>query len=92
MKKSVLHSKIIITRQLKNIFDYIIRYLGNKGNNELLIQKRLYSKLEETLKQISFAYHEIILDKISSLIRDIYRENLTGLFVKAKKELKLARI
>ena len=39
-----------------------------------------------------FIYYKIILDKVSSLIRDIYRENLIGLFVKVKEELELARI
>ena len=29
---------------------------------------------------------------MSSLIRDIYRKNLVELFIKAEKELKLARI
>ena len=70
----------------------MIKYLGNKGNNEILIEKRLYSALKKTLKQISFAYYEIILDKISSLIRDICRELLIRLFVEIKKELKFIRI
>ena len=37
-------------RQLEDISDYVIKYLGDKGNNEMLIEKRLYSKLEEVLK------------------------------------------
>ena len=69
--------------------DYIIKYLGDKRNNEILIQRRLYSALKKTLRQISFVYHGVILDKISSLIRDICRELLVGLFVEVKKELKL---
>ena len=70
----------------------MIKYLGDKGNNEILIEKRLYSKLERALRQVSFAYHRVISDKILSLIRDIYRENMVGIFVKTKKELKLIRI
>ena len=66
----------------------MIRHLGDKGNNEISIQKRLYSALEKTLRQISFAHHEIISGKISSLIRDIYQELLAGPFAKAKKKLK----
>ena len=63
----------------------MIRYLGDKESNEIFIGNRLYFKLEETLRQVSFAYYKIISDKISSLIRDIYRENIVGIFVKAKK-------
>ena len=70
----------------------MIRHLGDKGNNEILIEKRLYSKLKEALRQVSFAYYRIISDKISSLIRDIYRENMAEVFVEAKEELKLIRI
>ena len=70
----------------------MIRYTSSNKNNEILIQKGLYSRLKETLKQISFAYYGIISDKISSLIRDIYRENLVRLFAEIKKKLKLARI
>ena len=40
---------------------------------------------------MSFTYYEIISDKISSLIRDIYRKNMAGLFVKTKKELEFTR-
>ena len=70
----------------------MIKYLGDKENNELLIENRLYSKLEKALKQVSFVYCEVISDKISSLIRNIYRKNIVGIFVEAKKKLKLARI
>ena len=58
----------------------------------MLIQKRLYSRLKKVLKQISFTYHEVISDKISSLIRDIYRKKLVRLFAEIKEKLKLARI
>ena len=34
----------------------------------------------------------MISDKVSSLIRDIYRENLVKIFVKIEKKLKLIRI
>ena len=37
-------------KQSENISDYIIRYLGDKENNEILIEKRLYFKLKKTLK------------------------------------------
>ena len=70
----------------------MIRYLGDKGNNEILIEKCLYFKLEKVLKQISFAYYRIISDRISSLIRDIYRKNIVRIFVEVKEELKLIRI
>ena len=69
-----------------------MRYLGGKENNEILIGNRLYSKLEKALRQVSFVYYKIISDKISSLIRDIYRENIVGVFVEAKKKLKFTRI
>ena len=55
------------------------------------IEKRLCFKLEEVLRQISFAYYKIISDKVSSLVRDICRENIIRLFVKVKKKLKLTR-
>ena len=58
----------------------------------MLIEKRLYSKLKKALRQISFAYYRVISDKISSLIRDIYRKNIIGIFAEAKKELRLIRI
>ena len=70
----------------------MIRYLSDKGINEILIERRLYSKLEEALRQISFAYQKVISDKISSLIRDICRENMIKIFVKAEKEIKFIRI
>ena len=37
-------------KQLDDISNYIIKYLGDKGNNEILIEKRLYSKLKKTLR------------------------------------------
>ena len=58
----------------------------------MLIEKRLYSKLEETLKQVNFAYYRIISDKVLSLIRDIYRKNMIRIFVEAKEKLRLTRI
>ena len=70
----------------------MMRYLGDKENNEILIEKRLYFKLEKALKQVSFAYYKVISDKISSLIRDIYRENIIEVFEETKKELRLIRI
>ena len=70
----------------------MIKYLGDKGSNEMLIEKRLYFKLEEALKQVSFSYYKIISDKISSLIRNIYRKNMVGIFAEAKKKLRLTRI
>ena len=79
-------------KQLENISDYIIKHLDDKRNNEILIENRLYFKLKKTLKQISFAYYKVISDKISSLIRDIYRENIVEVFVKTKKKLRLTRI
>ena len=57
----------------------------------MLIGNRLYSKFKKILKQISFAHHKVISDKISSLIRDICRENIIGLFLKVEKELELIR-
>ena len=50
MKKNVLHFGIIAVSQFDNIFNYMIKYLGDKGNDEILIERRLYSKLEEVLK------------------------------------------
>ena len=50
MKKDVFYSKIITTSQLDNISDYIIKYLDDKESDEILIEKRLYSKLEKVLK------------------------------------------
>ena len=82
----------MIARQLESISDYVIKYLGDKGNDEILIERRLYSKLKEALRQISFTYYEVISDKISSLIRDIYRENIIRIFVEAEKKLKFTRI
>ena len=70
----------------------MIRHLGDKGNNEISIEKRLYSKLEKALRQVSFFYYGVISDKISSLVRNICRKNMIGIFVEAKKKLKLARI
>ena len=92
MKKYILYSRIIITSQSDNILNYIIRYLGDEENNEILIERRLYSKLKKTLKRISFAYQKVISDKISSLIRDIYRKNIIEIFVEVEEELKLTRI
>ena len=37
-------------RQLEGISDYIIKYLGDKGSNEMLIEKRLCSKLKKSIK------------------------------------------
>ena len=37
-------------RQLEGISDYIIKYLGDKEINEMLIERRLYFKLKKTLK------------------------------------------
>ena len=50
MKKNVLHFKIMTASQLGSISDYIIKYLDDKKSNEILIEKRLYSKLEKTLR------------------------------------------
>ena len=72
--------------------DYMIKYLNDKKNNEILIQKRLYSALKKALRQISFAYYGIISDKISSLMRNIYRKLLVRLFAEIKKKLKFVRI
>ena len=69
-----------------------MRHLDDKGNNEILIEKRLYSKLEKALRQVNFAYHRVISDKISSLMRDIYRKNIVKIFVKTKEKLRLTRI
>ena len=69
-----------------------MRYLGDKENNEILIEKRLYFKLKKALRQINFAYYKVISNKISSLIRDICRENIVRIFVETKKKLRLARI
>ena len=69
-----------------------MRYLGDKGNNEILIEKRLYFKLEKALRQVSFAYYRIISDRISSLMRDICRENMVRIFVEIKEELRFVRM
>ena len=37
-------------RQSDCISNYIIRYLDDKEINEILIERRLYSKLKKTLK------------------------------------------
>ena len=79
-------------KQSESISDYIIRYLGDKGVNEILIERRLYFKLKKALKQISFAHQKVISDRISSLMRDICRENMIKIFVKAEKEIKFTRI
>ena len=50
VKKYILYSRIMIVSQSDNIFNYIIRYLGDEENNEILIERRLYSKLEKALK------------------------------------------
>ena len=70
----------------------MIKYLGDKESNEILIEKRLYFKLEKALRQVSFAHYKVISDKISSLMRDIYRKNMVGIFAEIKKKLKLTRI
>ena len=79
-------------KQLEGISDYVMRHLGDKGSDEMLIEKRLCSKLEEALRQVSFAYYGVISDRISSLVRDICRENMAGVFAEAKEELRLARM
>ena len=70
----------------------MIKYLGDKKVNEILIERRLYFKLKKALKQINFAYQKVISDRISSLIRDIYRENIVRVFVKTEKKIKFIRI
>ena len=70
----------------------MIKYLNDKKNNEILIEKRLYFKLKEILKQVGFAHHKIISNKISSLMRNIYRKNIAEIFAEIKKKLKLTRI
>ena len=50
IKRNILHSGFITARQSEDISDYIMRHLGDKKSNEILIEKRLYSKLEKALK------------------------------------------
>ena len=37
MKKNVLYFGIMTASQLDSISDYVIRYLGDKGNNKISI-------------------------------------------------------
>ena len=46
MKKDVFYARIIITSQSDNISNYIIKYLDDKGSDEMLIKRRLYFKLK----------------------------------------------